>query len=138
MPALPWLTIHDADPDAEYTVMASRLPLRSHRHIPRFLRATMKIRRQLAAADGLAGYSLNAQLFAKTFWTLSAWDSQQALRAFSHANPHEDQVGGIRPTMLPSTFVFWTVRGSELPVSWQTARERITAARPDAPAGPAA
>jgi hypothetical protein len=64
MPALPWLAVGTPDPDADLIVMASRLPLRSHGDIPRFLRHTWRIRRQLARSPGLIGYSLDAHLLA--------------------------------------------------------------------------
>jgi heme-degrading monooxygenase HmoA len=105
--------------------MASRLPLTRYRHMPAFLRATTAIRRQLASADGLIGYSLDAKPLAKTFWTLSAWDSREALDAFSRANPHASRIAPIRAHMRPTTFVFWTARGSELPPRWDEARRRV-------------
>ena len=108
--------------------MASRLPLARYRDMPAFLRATMAIRGQLAQASGLVGYSLDAHLAQKTFWTVSAWDSQDALDAFSRADPHRSRVGVIRPRMRPTTFTFWTVRGVDLPISWTEARRRIAAA----------
>ena len=55
MPALPWLAVETPDPAADLIVMASRLPLRSHGDIPRFLRHTWLIRRQLARSPGLIG-----------------------------------------------------------------------------------
>ena len=76
MPALPWLAVGTPDPDADLIVMASRLSLRSHGDIPRFLRHTWLIRRQLVRSPGLIGYSLDAHLLAKTFWTVSAWQSR--------------------------------------------------------------
>jgi len=125
MPALPWSSRTPADPDDEYVVMASRLPLARYRHIPKFLRATRSVRRQLTSADGLIGYSLDAKVLGKTFWTVSAWQSREALDAFSTANPHSTRVAEIRPHMRPTTFVFWTCKGSELPVSWTDVRRRI-------------
>jgi hypothetical protein len=62
MPALPWVQRQDVSPDHEYTAMASRLPLRAYRSIPRFLRDTVRIRRQLATISGLVGYTLRADL----------------------------------------------------------------------------
>jgi ribosomal protein L30/L7E len=44
MPALPWVHVGEVDADASCTVMASRLPLRSYRRIPSFIRATLRIR----------------------------------------------------------------------------------------------
>ena len=125
MPALPWVTGSPVDAGHECVVMASRLPLAHYRHIPGFMRATMQIRRQLAAADGLVGYALDATLLRKTFWTMSAWQSQEALDAFSHANPHSARIAAIRPRMRPTTFVFWTCRASELPISWTEVRRRV-------------
>jgi heme-degrading monooxygenase HmoA len=127
MPALPWTAISQPDPGRDYVVMASRLPLTRYWDIPAFLRATMAIRTQLAGAKGLIGYSLDARLTKKTFWTLSAWDSQNALDAFSHADPHRSRVSAIRPRMQPTSFRFWTARGADLPASWDEARRRIAA-----------
>lgn len=67
MPALPWTSISTAETGTQLTVMASRLPLRAHRHIPGFLRWTLRIRHQLAQTPGLVGYSLDAHLLGKTF-----------------------------------------------------------------------
>jgi hypothetical protein len=69
MPALPWTARQAVDPGREYLAMASRLPLKSHRSIPGFLRDATAIRRQLARASGLVGYALDAELGRKTFWT---------------------------------------------------------------------
>ena len=55
MPALPWTTRGDIEPDRTYVAMASRLPLQRYRSTLRFLRYTLAIRRQLAAANGLVG-----------------------------------------------------------------------------------
>jgi hypothetical protein len=125
MPALPWTRFVAPDPGREYVVMASRLPLAWFRDIPVFVSATMAIRAQLLQADGLIGYALNAHLTRKTFWTVSAWDSQDALDAFSRADPHRSRVSAIRPRMRPTTFTFWTAPGADLPVSWTEVRRRI-------------
>lgn len=140
MPALPWSEQSPVEPDRDYLVMASRLPLARYRDIPAFLRGTLAIRRQLATAEGLVGYALDARLLSKTFWTLSVWRDEQALRAFAAARPHSDVVRSTRPHMRPTTFVTWTEPSDEVPVSWQRARQRIaensaTASRePDHPA----
>ncbi|HUY48988.1 MAG TPA: hypothetical protein VMV92_25255 [Streptosporangiaceae bacterium] len=108
--------------------MASRLPLRSYRHIPLFMKRTLVIRRQLAGAPGLIGYAILADLPHKTFWTVSAWDSRLALNGFSATNPHRVIVRATRPMMGRSTFVFWTCPASSLPISWDEVRRRIAQA----------
>ncbi len=125
MPALPWFRISTVDPGTELTVMASRLPLRHYRHIPGFLRWTLRMRGQLSDAPGLVGYSLDAHLFRKTFWTLSAWTGQEAMEVFVRTDPHRTGMETIRPHMGRSSFVFWTVTAGDLPLKWSDARRRM-------------
>jgi hypothetical protein len=105
--------------------MASRLPLRRHRWVPSFLRDTLRIRRQLAEAEGLVGYGLNAQLTRKTFWTFSVWVDRASLDAFADADPHRTIIGRIRPRMDETRFEFFTLRGRELPLTWDQMMERV-------------
>jgi quinol monooxygenase YgiN len=125
MPALPWIRVSAVEPGTELTLMATRLPLRSYRHIPGFLRWTLRIRGQLASAPGLAGYSLDANLLRKTFWTVSAWTSQAAMDEFVRRDPHAAAMAAIRPHMEKPAFVFWTGTPEELPVRWNDVRERV-------------
>ena len=125
MPPLPWRTKTQTDPDRSYLVMASRLPLRSRRTVPRFLRLTLSVVRQLERTDGLVGYTLLAQPMKKTFWTLSAWTDQQHLDAFAGSMPHLAIIRKLRPRMGPTRFTFWTVQGSALPITWDEATDRL-------------
>ncbi|MDZ5623302.1 hypothetical protein [Nocardioides bizhenqiangii] len=127
MPALPWISLEAPDPGAELIVMASKLPLRAHGDIPRFLRETWRVRRQLTRSPGLVGYSLDAQLVAKTFWTVSAWESRPELGAFDRASPHANAKDVLRSAMMPSTFVMWRCRPEDLPISWSEVRLRVAA-----------
>jgi Domain of unknown function (DUF3291) len=128
MPTLPWKTIEQPQSGRDYVVMASRLPLASHRRIPAFLRATLAIRRQLATTAGLIGYGLDAHLLRRTFWTLSVWEDEAALDAFAHGQPHAGKIAQIRPWMAGSTFVAWTAGSDQLPVTWDQARDRVRTA----------
>jgi hypothetical protein len=118
MPALPWVGRQPIDPDREYVAMASRLPLKSHRSIPGFLNDTLRIRRQLAHTDGLVGYSLNAQLSRKTFWTFSVWADRASLDAFAATDPHHQIMQRLRPRMDETRFKFFAIPGSKLPMTW--------------------
>ena len=133
MPAIPWKTFMNVDPQREYLVMASRLPLQSYRHIPKFLRLTRAVQRQLATTEGLVGYALNAQLAKKTFWTVSAWVDDEHLGTFAHAMPHANVIRQLRPHMAPTNFVTWTARGTELPVLWDAAMARVMTAAASPP-----
>jgi len=100
MPATPWRSFSAVEPDREYLAMVSRLPLVSHRTIPRFMRLTLVVARQLQHTPGLVGYSLLAQPIAKTFRTLSAWQDQHALATFTRAMPHLPVMKDLRPHMI--------------------------------------
>jgi hypothetical protein len=77
------------------------------------------------------GYSLDADLFHRTFWTLSAWWDRESLDRFAGTNPHRDVVTATKPVMEPSKFVFWTCPPSDVPVSWHEARARLQDSRPN-------
>ena len=98
--------------------MASRLPLKRRRSIPGFLRDALAIRRQLARADGMVGYALDAELARKTFWTFSVWDDQASLDAFASSDPHRAIIRRLRPLMGPTYFEFFQIPGSDLPLTW--------------------
>jgi hypothetical protein len=128
MPALPWTARTTPEPDHTYTVMASRLPLRGYRYIPRFFAQAMTIRRQLAQADGLVGYALDARLLRKEFLTVSVWESKDALERFARADPHAGITRTKPERMGQSRFVFWTCPGRDVPVRWDDVTSRLHAA----------
>jgi hypothetical protein len=124
MPTLPWRSFGRAEPERQYVALLSYLPLKRGWQIPSFLRHTVRITGQLRRSRGLVGYSLRAQLVAKRFWTLSAWEDEAALRGFVQAQPHARTMAALAPHMGETSFIRWTVRGSELPVSWEGALKR--------------
>ena len=128
MPVIGWRALRTPEPHSDYVVMASRLPLRRHRSVPTFLRLTWSVTRQLGRSEGLVGYALDAQLGAKTFWTLSAWESRAALDRFARAEPHAGVMRALQPKMGATRFLTWTARGEALPPSWDEARQRLAAA----------
>jgi len=118
MPALPWTPRRAVEPGRTYVAMASRLPLKRRRSIPSFLRDALAIRRQLARADGMVGYALDAELARKTFWTFSVWEDQASLDAFASSDPHRAIIRRLRPLMGPTRFEFFQIPGSDLPLTW--------------------
>ncbi|MFF1546441.1 DUF3291 domain-containing protein [Streptomyces sp. NPDC058291] len=140
MPTLPWVKPNPARPDTSAFVMASRLEVRSLKHVPRFFLKSLTAWGQVRKAPGALGASLEAQLFAGVFFTLSAWESKEALYAYARADPHKTVVRDVRSTMRGSTFTFWEVPVEQLPIDWRDAKRRIDEqARADASnGGPAA
>jgi|SRR6516162_5619630 len=128
MPALPWTTGPYAVGDAQLHVLASALPLARYRDLPRFLRWTMKIRKQLATADGLAGYSLDAHLLRKTFYTLSAWKDRDAMNRFVHSGQHAAMLADMAGRLGKPTFTESTTPASAVPLDWAAAKQSLAAA----------
>ena len=122
---MPWTARTAPDPDTTYVVMGTFLPLRGYRYIPRFLADSMKVRRQLAQTDGLIGYALDAKIGRKEFFTVSAWESREALERFSKSEPHA-AVARVKPKRMgPSKFRTWSAAGAEVPVGWDAVRAHL-------------
>jgi hypothetical protein len=80
--------------------------------------------KQLASAEGLLGYSVLARPLSKRFWTLSAWESDVALRTFVQHPPHVRIMTALTPHMGETKFVRWMTKGGELPLQWDDALRR--------------
>jgi hypothetical protein len=74
--------------------------------------------RQPGGGEGLIARPLH-----RTFWTLSAWQDQAALRAATGRQPHVQIMKHFRPLMTASSFVTWTA--TDLPIQWDEARHRL-------------
>ena len=124
MPTKPWATVSQADPDREYLVPLTELPLQRFRDLGAFLLYTWRIRGQLRHTPGLLGYSLRARILKRQFWTLSVWDGEAALHQFVIENPHGQVMTALREKMDRTRFVRWSIRGSESPPGWREALTR--------------
>jgi hypothetical protein len=94
------------EPGSDYLVMASHLPPRRISSTVRFLRGVSAVRNQLAAADGLAGYTQRARPLARDYWTLPVWTGETALREFMRTPPHVRLLmASLKPFMAPTKFV---------------------------------
>ena len=120
-----------AGPAVECTVLATKLPLRYHRDVPRFLRCGLGVRRQLSRTPGLVGYSVALQLLDRTLWTVSAWTDRRELARFDRSGAHRAAKDLLRAALRPSVLVLWTCPVSQLPVGWPEVRRRVAEAVPD-------
>ncbi len=126
MPALPWTECQYRPRNGESLhVLTSTLPLQSYRDVPRFLRWTLRIRKQLAKAEGAAGYSLDARLLRKTFYTLSAWSSAEAMNRFVHSGDHASMLADMAGRLGQPAFVESNASPAELPLDWDAAKQRL-------------
>jgi len=121
----PWKSLAAPREGKEYVALLSFLPLKRHRTIPKLVRMMFAIQSQLAKSHGLIGYSLGAEPMAKRFWTVSAWEDQQALRDFVEEIPHIRIMQELAPHMGKTEFAQWTVRASGIPIPWSVARQHL-------------
>jgi hypothetical protein len=54
----------------------------------RFFQGVSAVRKQLATADGLVGYTLRAKPLARDYWTLSVWKTTRAPGLHAHVPSH--------------------------------------------------
>ena len=144
MAKAPWTSLAEPDPGREYLFLLSYLPLERARALPKFVRYTFGIRRQLKTTPGAIGHSMKASLRSRRFWTLSVWEDEGSLAEFVRRKPHGDVMSALERDMAQTSFVRWTAPGSAVPPTWEDAFARSAAQTPDGsdetayvPVGPA-
>ena len=125
MPARPWQTLNKAEPQRNYLVQLSYLPLVRYRSLLPFGRWLLAIQKQLSETSGVIGYSLLARPLKREFWTLSAWSDPSALRDFVRAAAHVRAMGALRSHMGQTMFIEWTLAGEDFPPRWNDALKRF-------------
>ncbi len=125
MPALPWTSFTEAEVDKEYPALLSHLPLATFRAMPKFFRFVFAIRRQLSESEGLIGYSLDAHVLDKEFWTLSVWEDRDSLWRFVHRLPHCRAMTDLLPHMGQTGVFHFEVDGASVPPGWEQTKRRM-------------
>ena len=126
MPQTPWKSVIAPQPGRPYLALISYLPLRRYRAMPKFFRFTTETMRQPSSSHGLIGYSLDARLLARKFWTLSVWENQQTLSDFVRSLPHARIMQDLAPHLGKTQFAQWQVSAAEIPLDWTSARSRLS------------
>ncbi|MFE0470927.1 DUF3291 domain-containing protein [Streptomyces sp. NPDC058947] len=125
MPTLPWTVPNTPPHGTEVHVFASRFETRTLWGALRFLAGTPAVWRQVRRSPGAYGATLRAQPFRRTFWTLSAWESKDALHAFARAGAHAPASRGLAPQMRDAAFTTWQASSEDLPIPWSEALRRL-------------
>ena len=126
LPTLSWKSFGKLiDPEKEYVVQITYLPLKSFWKTIKFFRLTRVVQKQLETSSGLVGYSLQTRILAHKFWTLSAWESQKDLSGFVVAMPHAKVMQDLKNDMGETKFAKWAVKGASLPLKWEDAMKQL-------------
>lgn len=106
-------------------VSVTRLRIRSPRYLPQFGYYTWVSARQLKLAAGF----LEGQLAyggQRSFWTLTVWRDQQAMRAYRNTGAHMRAMPKLLEWCDEASVVNWEQEASELPTN-EEAQKRMVA-----------
>ena len=70
-------------------VLTTRSRLKRARHLPSMLVATMRVRRQLDATDGVVRWA-SVVAGPTELWTISVWRSRHHMQEFMHSGAHSE------------------------------------------------
>ena len=103
----------------------TRLRLRSVRFLPVFALYTIRCNRQVKRSGGFLGGSLlpDRKL---TFWTLTMWDREEAMRAYMVSGAHKEAMPHLMNWCDEASVTHWDQTEDNLP-SWEEADRRMRA-----------
>ncbi len=106
-------------------ISVTRLRIRSVRFLPGFTFHTMRSLRQVKSARGFQKGALLPDR-SWTFWTMTAWDSQECMRGYMNAAAHKAAMPRLLDWCDEASVVHWEQTEMDLP-SWTEADKRMRA-----------
>lgn len=122
---VPWQLVGVPRAHETYLALITRYPVSRSGRLSKFLTYTRIIKAQLNQAEGLIGYSLRANFIRPTFMTLSVWESEDALGAFTADTVHREAMDELKMHLGEARVVRWPIEGSKTPPSWEEAFDRL-------------
>lgn len=104
-------------------VSLTRLRIRSIRFVPLFVLHAFRSLRQVSKSPGFQSGSLLADR-SWTFWTLTAWDTQESMRAYMVSGSHKQAMPHLLHWCDEASVAHWTQPEATLP-SWTEADRRM-------------
>lgn len=104
-------------------VSLTRLRVRSIRFVPAFALHTLASQRQVKRAPGFQNGALLADR-SWTFWTMTAWDSQESMRRYMTTGPHKSAMPHLLDWCDEASVAHWQQQEATLP-SWEEADRRM-------------
>lgn len=104
-------------------ISVTRLRLRSIFYLPLFIWHTLKSQRQVTRASGFLGGRLLRDP-GNTFWTLTAWKDEAAMRAYRGSGAHMKAMPRLLNWCDEASIAHWEQETAELP-EWSEAHRRM-------------
>lgn len=131
----PWMRYAATVGSKEYLAIVSYFRLADPGVMPKFLWNALRIGRQLSRSEGLLCYSTGARFGRMEFWSTSVWEDVRALVNFVRASPHSEIMATMKPCVMRSEFMRWTINGASVPPSTRQAEallhRKLSASGPD-------
>ena len=106
-------------------VSVTRLRIRSIRFMPQFLLRTLLAQRQTARAAGFVTGKLLVDRD-RTYWTLTVWESEQAMKKFRGAGAHRKVMRKLPRWCNEAAYAHWITDSTDIP-AWSDAYDRLVA-----------
>ena|SRR5437879_4977056 len=101
----------------------TRLRVRFVRYLPGFVWKTFLAQRQIMRASGFFGGKLLVDT-RRTFWTLTVWESEQAMKAFRGSGAHARVMPRLVEWCDEAAYAHWVSTNDTLP-DWPEAYEHL-------------
>jgi hypothetical protein len=110
-------------------ISLTRLRIRSWRFMPAFVWYAFRSSRQAQRAEGFLDGKLVVDA-RNTFWTVTAWSSEAAMRAYRAQGPHLGAMSKLAHWCDEASVVHWEQEGIALPSPGQLHRRMVESGRP--------
>jgi uncharacterized protein DUF3291 len=100
----------------------TRLRVGSVRYVPVFLWKTFRAQRQVVRAPGFLGGRLLVDAH-RTFWTLTVWESERAMKAFRGSGPHANVMPRLVEWCDEASYAHWMLPDDGSVPTWPEAYE---------------
>ena len=106
------------------SISITRLELRCLRFLPSFFLHTSRSQKQLVAAAGYLGGGTMFESI-RAFWTMTAWESADAMRAFRNAGAHMAAMRRLIDICCAAAYAHWEQPTADLPAPEEVHRRML-------------
>lgn len=121
----PWRSTAQADKNLRYVALVGLVRLRTVLLLPTFIQFGFRIDRQLRRSLGLVGYRVASDPVNLRFFHLSAWHDAASIQSFVHTHSHLRAMQKLTGRLGATTFRYWEIDGSELPLQMEAEVQRL-------------